>query len=440
MPAVILWISLPPLMPASVIPTIDVEVPRPLPQWQRWSTVWLLCVGMIIAYIDRSNLSVAVADPAFKAFFHLNPTSSGVLNSVFFWTYALLQLPAGMLVDRFGVKKPYSAFFVLWCAISASTAVAGSMWQLIAIRLLLGVGEALVTPASMRWIRFNVPEKSRGMAFGIYMAGTKFGPAVGAPLAAKLIGVFEWRMMFVVLGLGGLVWLVPWLLMVRDDDRKLEAAVARTATEPGMPFREVLRTRIFWGVLVGTFCYNYFVFFSMTWLPTYFKDHRHLSLERSGAYTGFSFAGMATVAILAGWAADSLIERGYDAIKVRKTFIIAGFLVASSEIFGAMSSSNEVALTMSIISLSGLGLTTANYWALTQTMLPRAAVGTIAGAQNFASNAAGAVAPLLTGKLVDMTGNYEAPMQAIWAFLLLGIAMYVFVVKKTDDRQSAGAR
>ena len=104
MAAVISWISLPPPMPASLIATVDVELPRPLPQWQRWSTVWLLCLGMIIAYIDRANLSVAVADPSFKAFFHLNPTSSGVLNSVFFWTYALLQLPAGMLVDRFGVK------------------------------------------------------------------------------------------------------------------------------------------------------------------------------------------------------------------------------------------------------------------------------------------------------------------------------------------------
>ena len=385
---------------------------------------------MIIAYIDRSNLAVAVADSSFKSFFQLTNTASGTLNSAFFWTYALLQIPAGFLVDRFGVKKPYSAFFVFWCAISAFTAAAGSMWQLIAIRLLLGVGESLVTPASLRWIRFNVPERSRGTALGIYMAGTKFGPAVGAPLAAKLIGIFDWRMMFIVLGIGGLVWLAPWFLMVRDDDRQLEAALARKTAQPGMPFREVLKRPVLWGVLVGTFCYNYFVFFSMTWLPTYFKEHRHLSLEKSGAYTGFSFAGMATVAILAGWAADRLIAKGWDAIKVRKAFTIAGFVVASSEIFGAMSSSNEVALTMSIISLSGLGLTTANYWALTQTMLPRAAVGTIAGAQNAASNLAGAAAPLITGKLVDMTGNYEAPMQAIWGFLLLGIAMYVFVVKQ----------
>ena len=420
------------IAPAATTP----ELTNPLANWQRWGTVWLLCLGMIIAYVDRANLSVAVADKTFRSFFQLSNTSSGTLNSAFFWTYALLQIPAGFLVDRFGVKKPYAMFFVVWCAISAATAAAGSMWQLFGIRLLLGVGESLVTPASLRWIRFNVPERSRGMALGIYMAGTKFGPAIGAPLAAWLIARSDWRMMFIVLGLGGLVWLIPWLLMIRDDDKQLEAALAVKSAQPTMPFREVLKTPILWGVLIGTFCYNYFVFFSMTWLPTYFKEHRHLSLEKSGAYTGFSFAGMAIVAILAGWAADRLIAKGWDAIKVRKAFIIAGFVIATSEIFGAMSSSNEVALAMSIISLSGLGLTTANYWALTQTMLPRAAIGTIAGAQNAASNLAGAAAPLITGKLIDMTGNYQAPMQAIWAFLLLGIAMYVFVVKRPAESAS----
>lgn len=94
----------------------------PLPQWQRWGTVWLLCLGMIIAYIDRANLSVAVADQPFKTLFQLTNTATGTLTSAFFWTYALLQIPAGFLVDRFGVKKPYSWCFVLWCAISACTA------------------------------------------------------------------------------------------------------------------------------------------------------------------------------------------------------------------------------------------------------------------------------------------------------------------------------
>lgn len=407
----------------------------PLANWQRWATVWLLCLGVIVAYIDRANLSVALASKDFIAFFKLTNDDRGALNAAFFWSYALLQIPAGMLADRYGVKQPYTICFVLWCCVSALTGAVQSVFALLAIRMLLGVFEALVTPASIRWIRYNVPDHSRGMALGIYMAGTKYGPAAGAYLAASLIDAYGWRTMFVALGLGGLLWLIPWQLMVRDNDRELEAAAA--ANQPAgsrMPFKTVMGKPAIWGVLIGTYCYNYFVFFSMTWLPAYFAERRHLSLKDSGAYTGFSFGGMATVAILAGWAADKLIAKGWNAVKVRRGFTVAGFVIASSEILGAMSDSNDFALIMAIVSLSGLGLATANYWALTQTLLPGAAVGSIAGAQNTASNLAGATAPLFTGWLISATGNYEAPMYAIWGFLLLGIGMYVFVVRERYTR------
>jgi hypothetical protein len=139
---------------------------------------------------------------------------------------------------------------------------------------------------------------------------------------------------------------------------------------------------------------------------------------------------MAIVATLAGWVADRLIQRGGDPVRVRKAFVIAGFLVASTEVIGALSSSHSVALFFAVFSLSGLGLTTANYWALTQTLIPGGAVGRIVGVQNCAANLPGIAAPLLTGWLKHTTGNYNAPMQAIWFFLLLGVAAYVFLVKK----------
>jgi MFS transporter, ACS family, D-galactonate transporter len=405
-----------------------------LPNWQRWTTVWLLCLGMIIAYIDRSNLSVALASKDFIALFKLTDSDRGTLGSVFFWSYALLQIPAGMLVDRFGVKIPYAICFAIWCCVGAATGLVNTVAVLMGVRLLLGVFESLVTPASMRWIRYNVPEKSKGVAMGIFMAGSKYGPAAGAYLAAQFLVSHGWREMFVILGLGGLLWLIPWFLLVRNNDQELEAATTAGGAVKRMPFAEVMKKPAIWGILIGTFCYNYFVFFSMTWLPAYFAERRHLSLKDSGAYTSFSFGGMATVAILAGWAADKLIERGWNAIKVRRGFTIAGFVVASSEIIGAMSDSNDFALIMAIVSLSGLGLATANYWALTPTLLPGAAAGSIAGAQNMASNLAGAVAPLITGWLMTATGNYEAPMYAIWGFLLLGIAMYALLVREKFAR------
>ena len=386
---------------------------------------------MIIAYVDRANISVALALPAFRKLFQLTDSQRGALNSAFFWSYAFLQIPAGYVVDRYGVKWPYAISFVLWSLFSAATAFATTVGQIVALRLLLGIGEAIVTPESMRWIRFNVPESQRGLAVGIYMAGTKYGPGIGIPIAAFLSRDYGWQNMFLILGLGGMVWLIPWIFMVRNDDRALASAAAASDTGPALPFAEVFKTPLIYGVILGTFCYNYFVFFSMTWLPAYLVEQRGMTPEQMGIIASASFSGMGTAAILAGLVADRMIARGWDAVKVRKGFTLAGLGLASTELIGALSSDTNVAMIFAVISLTGLGLATANYWALTQTLIPGGALaGRIAGVQNFASNGSGIVAPLLTGWLKETTGTYEVPMAFIFGLLLLGICAYVFLVRE----------
>ena len=389
----------------------------------------LLSLGMVIAYLDRINLSVVLTLAEFKRVFQLTDAHRGALNSAFFWSYALLQIPAGWVVDRYGVKFPYALGFLFWCLVSALTGAVDAVWQILTLRVLLGIGESVVTPASMRWIRFHCEEKERGLAVGLYMAGTKIGPAIGAPVAAALIAAFNWRWMFVVLGIGGLLWLLGWLLLAKDDDRQLERAAAHSSGAAVVSFGRVMASPVMWGIIVGTFAYNYFVYFSMTWLPAYFVERRNLSLTSMGWYTMFSFGGMATVAALAGWVADRIIAAGGDPVRVRKAFTIAGLLLASTEVIGARSDSQAVALFFAVFSLSGLGLATANYWALTQTLIPGAAIGRIVGVQNCASNLSGIVAPMLTGWLKQATGSYEGAMQAVWVLLLVGAAAYVFLVR-----------
>jgi MFS family permease len=397
---------------------------------RRWTIIGLLSLGMIIAYVDRSNISVALAVREFKDFFRLTDTDRGTLNSAFFWSYALLQVPAGCFVDRYGVKFPYAVSFLFWGLISAGTALARSVPQLLTLRFLLGIGESVVAPASYRWIRYNFAEKERGLAVGLYMTGTKIGPAIGAPLAAWLITVYDWRLMFLVLGLGGLFWLIPWLALVKDDDRQIQAKLVEKSGAPAVSFSRILASPVMLGIVIATFCYMYFVYFCMTWMPAYFVERRGMSLSSMGLYTFFSFAGMAIVAAAAGWAADRMIARGLDAVNVRKAFTIAGFLIASTELIGAQAESQSLALFFAVFSLSGLGLATANYWALTQTLMPGAAIGRISGIQNCAASIAGIVAPILTGWLKQRSGDYEAPMQAIWLFLILGISSYFFLVRR----------
>jgi MFS family permease len=386
---------------------------------QRWFILGLLTIGAVIAYCDRTNISAALAYKPFIRHFRLSDIDRGILNSAFFWSYMALQIPAGWLVDRYGMKVPYAVSFVIWCVAAAFTGLARSVPQLITLRVITGAGEAIVTPASFRWMRQHFAEQQSGLAVGIYMLGTKIGPAVGAPLAAWLITVYDWRLMFLIVGLAGLVWLIPWLLAVGDDRPKIRQGSAKPTVT--LPMRNILASPVVWGTIIVNFCYNYFVFYCMTWMPAYFVERRHVSLTTMGLYSFFSFAGIAIVALLAGWTADLIIKRGGDAVAVRKAFVVAGFVIACTELLGAHSSSVQAALFWAVVSLSGLGLTTANNLALCRmTLIPPEGVGLVTGVQNVSTSLAGIVGPIISGWLLQASGGYEAPMLAIFFFLVLG--------------------
>jgi MFS transporter, ACS family, D-galactonate transporter len=391
---------------------------------KRWITVGLLSLGAIIAFVSRMNISAALAYHPFIQMFHLTDIDRGALNSAFFWSYAALQIPTGWLVDRYGVKIPYAISFIVWCVASAATGLMNSISQLTTLRVITGAGEAIVTPASFRWMRLNFSEDESGLAVGIYMLGTKIGPAIGAPLAVWLITLYNWRLMFVIIGLAGLLWLIPWVFLVKKDTPR---AVQGTLAKPGaraavaVPFRNIMASPVVWGTIVINFCYNYFVFYCMTWMPAYFVERRHVSLSKMGLFSFFSFAGIAIVAVLAGWAADLIIKRGGDPVFVRKAFIMAGFAIACTELIGARSTSVHAALFWAVLSLSGIGLATANHLALCRmTLIPAAAVGLVSGVQNVSTSLAGIVGPILSGWLKQTSGGYVAPMTAIFFFLVLG--------------------
>ncbi|MBV9084129.1 MAG: MFS transporter [Acidobacteriaceae bacterium] len=410
--------------------TAESEAFRAYGPARKWAVVALLCAAFIIAYLDRQNLSFALADRSFTSLFHLDDNQRGLLNSAFFWTYAFLQIPAGWLVDRYGVKKPFAACLAVWSIFSGLTAWCSSFMQLFFMRLLLGVGESVNTPAGMRWIRLNFRQHQHGLVMGLYQASAKVGPVIGSRLIPLLLLSHGWRNMFLVIGFGSLVWLAPWLLLVKDNDRQLEQAVLKRPDIAELHFGQLFNNRVMWGIIIGSFCYNYYNYFCLTWLPAYFTESRHLNLNSSGWFTGFSFAGFAIVSTVAGFWADAIIRRGRDNIATRKLFIIAGFAMAATEVVTAFPTSNTVALFFVIFSLSGLGLATGNYWALTPAIMPGAPAARLAAVQNMAANLPGILAPILTGSLKQATGSYRAAMVANFGFLLLGMASYIFLVRR----------
>jgi predicted MFS family arabinose efflux permease len=289
----------------------------------------------------------------------------------------------------------------------------------------------------MRYIRLHFEEEQRGRAVGLYMTGTKLGPALGLPIAGYLVAGFGWRVMYIMLGLVGLIWLIPWMAWVKKDDiaaqlrpKRGGPSTAADRSQTGtVSARAILSSPVMWGVILGTYCYMYFVYYSLTWMPSYFNQRFGMSIEQMGWYPGVSFGGMAVMIWVGGWAADWCIARGYDPINVRKAFTILGFTLAATQTVGAFTDNQDVMIFFAVFSLCGLGFATANYWALTQTLIPGGSIAMVVGIQNTAANLAGIVAPALTGWLIDRTGSFDAPIQTVGFWLLLGVAGYIFLVR-----------
>ena len=397
------------------------------PHRRRWTVVGLLFVAVLANYVDRNNLSVA-AVPVMDEF-GFSPSAVGTLMSAFFWTYTLLQIPAGWAVDRFGFRWTYGIAFLVWSLSTAATGLARSFGEILALRLLLGVGQAAAQPVSLTYIRENFTEGEQGLPTGLYISGMMIGPAFGGLLGGLLLENLGWRQMFVLTGLVPLVWMLPWLRFA--PPRKAAIRPVGPSRRTAIPVRKLAGNPVVWGITITAFFYSYFWYFCMSWLPSYLVMERGLSFLEMGIYTALPFVGMSLVAPMAGRWADRWIRRTGRPVIVRKVFVIIGYLIGSSTLSLVWVESSELALAVLVCALAGIGLTSANYWALTQAISPKAITGRAIGYQNTISNLAGICAPVLTGYLVEQSGNFDSAIIFASVSLWLAAASYAFLVRES---------
>ncbi len=374
---------------------------------RRGTVVLLLFLGMLINYIDRGNLSIA-AVPMMKDL-GLSTAAMGGLLSAFFWTYAALQLPAGFLVDRFGFKWTYAGAFLLWSLASAGVGLARTFPELFALRLLLGVGEAIAPAASLAYIKRQFREEEQGFPTGVYVAGMMAGPAIGAMLGAALLERFGWRPLFVLTGLVSCLWIVPWLMFAPTSEAHTGERVKPAASAP-FPWREVLRSPATWGLTIGAFFYSYFWYFCITWLPSYLLIAHSLSFLQMGSYMAGPLVCMGIMSVVCGRLADGVIRRTGRPLWVRRLFVTVGCVFASTVGLMVVFQSSAAALGILLFALTGLGAAAGNYWALTQVVTPAPLIGRVIGYQNTVAQLAGIAAPIVTGMLLGPARDFRWPV------------------------------
>src|SRR5467141_3956094 len=396
----------------------------------------LLALSIFINYIDRGNL--ALAAPLIKDELGLSFYQIGLLLSSFFLTYAIFQIVSGWLVDRFPVNWVLALGILLWSAATLGTGLVHSFTTLLAMRLILGIGESVAYPSYSKIISRHFSEFQRGRANSLISAGQASGPAFGTLLGGMLIAHVGWRLFFIIFGIASSLWLLPWLKYMRRPAQSSEPILApalssadtltSSQSAPSATILQILKQRSAWGTFAGLFAYNYLWYFFITWLPIYLQRERHFSVQAMSVVTSLAFFVLAISALASGWLSDKWIAAGATPTRVRKTFTGAGPLIASSIVLVGIVASHRAAMAILILACIGLGMCTSNLWAVTQTLAGPATSGKWTGLQNFTGNLAGWIAPTLIGIIVERTGNY------FWVFVitsgvtLLGAAAWVFVV------------
>jgi ACS family D-galactonate transporter-like MFS transporter len=360
---------------------------------RRWFVLGLIFVGILISYVDRGNLSIAAA--TMMRDFRFTPATMGMLLSAFFWTYGTFQIPAGTIVDRFGIRWVYAGAFLLWSLVSAAIALSRGATDVLVMRMLLGLAEAVGPIASLSFIRQNFSGPEQGLPTATYLAGQQVGPALGALLGTILLDRFGWRVMFAATGLGALLWLPFWLALAPAGPPK--AAEHRAMSVRPWRWRALLTRGSFWAMSACVFLFSYYWYFVLTWIPAYLTLSRGFSTLEMGRIFSAPLFAVAVVSILGGSLADRLATRVGAVFRVRVWFAAVGFAGAAALLLLLILPSRASVLPILLFSMCSMGLGSSNYWTLSQYASPQHMVGRTIGYLNTISQAAGAAAPLITG-------------------------------------------
>jgi sugar phosphate permease len=387
-------------------------------------TLSLLFLAGVVNFLDRTSLSIA--NTTVRAEMHLSAFQMGWLLSAFSLAYGVAQLPLIGMLDRAGTRAVLGGGLIVWSAAQMMTGFVTTFPLFVALRVLLGTGEAPFYPAGVRSVREWFSTATRGRATAIMSSSQNFGLALAPPILTAIMLRLGWRAMFVTLGAAGLVVAALWIALHRarrDTEFREEEPVQAVAPEPA--WSALIRQRTVWGMMLGWGGINYTVWLYLAWLPGYLQEQRHLSLARTGLVAAVPFLAGAVGMLSSGAISDWLHRRGIPLTTVHRRNIVFGMIVSGASTFLVARSATTVE---AVAGISGaiffIHFAGTSGWGYVQAVSPLRYVASLGALQNFASFMIASAAPVLTGWLLDRTHSFTLALGVCSAVALAGALSY----------------
>lgn len=401
----------------------------------RWWLITVLLIGAVVNYLDRSNLSIANTTIAKE--FGLSSTQMGLLLSAFLWPYALANLPAGWLVDKYGPKKMFAWASGLWSVATVASAFTNTYSALYAMRMLLGVSESPFFTSGIKVTERWFSKEERGLPTSIINTGSQIANAIAPPLLTVLLLTMSWRGMFVVIGAAGFIVMFVWLKIYRDPDyvaNKVKAVPKeeiKSSHTSQAKWSQLFKYKSTWFMIIGNFGIMFTIWVYLTWLPSYLETERGFSLKQTGWIAAIPFLAGIIGVLLGGAISDRFIRKGVHAVTARKIPIVGGAILAAASV-APVPFIDNAALSIVLLSIGYFAsqLPSGVIWTLAADVAPREQVASLGAIQNFGGFLGAAMAPIVTGFILDATGTFTVVFLLGAGLLLIGAISYGVFLKK----------
>ncbi|MCU5745329.1 MFS transporter [Staphylococcus sp. SQ8-PEA] len=402
----------------------------------RWLFAIVFFVIGIIAYMDRSNISVIA--PYMMKDLSLDKGQFGLLASFFAAGYALMQVPSGFLAEKFGPRKMLTIALVWWSAFTILTGVVKNHGLVYTVRFLFGVGEAPMYPSNAVFNSYWFAKDEKGRASSMLLAGSYFGPVIAPVITISIVQLFGWHAVFYIFGAVGILLALLWAIIAKDlpeQHRMVNEAEKQyimtnrdiVATEKSSaPWSAFFKYFSFYAIAGQYFVVQFIIALFLIWLPTYFTEQYHITLKDSAWLSSPPWLVMFFLILTGGTVSDALLKMGKSRFVARALIAIVGFITFAVALFLAIRTDNLYANVAWIsISLGGIGVTMGMSWAAA-TDLGRNFAGSVSGWMNLWGNIGAMLSPFLAGKLADVIG-WTNTLQFMIIPVVFAIGLWFFV-------------